>query len=384
VAEARYLDLTEPPGEPRLSIVAPPDFTFADAGEADARLVLDRANVSLYCLDPENRRALFAETDPAADLIRAPFLYHAQHQAARRLVAVPYDLLHELADEVPFDPERLTLIYSTGRCGSTLVSRALSESPGVLSLSEPDVFTQLVILQRTGVHDDNEIRSLLRSCTLLQCAPAARRGEADAVVIKFRSFVIHLAGLYRDLFPEAKIVFLYRNADAWFRSTARTSRAFEPDGQGQAAEQRQKRTDDLRPLIPLLDEYLTATNTAPPVAVRLISLWASSMHYCLRLLRAGTPMFLARYEELQADPRAVLSALCDYCSIPFPDADALAAVLTRDSQEGSLMSRARARQSGGEVPADAFKEMHDFLAHWAPELSPDIRLPGTFSLPERP
>ena len=130
MAEARYLDLTEPPGEPRLSIVAPLDFTFADAGEADARLVLDRANVSLYCLDPENRRALFAETDPAADLIKAPFLYHAQHQAARRLVAVPYDLLKQ-----PFGQVQIPPVTCLMKPGQDLVRQPVRRSALLAALS---------------------------------------------------------------------------------------------------------------------------------------------------------------------------------------------------------------------------------------------------------
>jgi hypothetical protein len=138
-----------------------------------------------------------------------------------------------------------------------------------------------------------------------------------------------------------------------------------------------------RPIVSLLAQYAAATTEPKPAAGLIISLRASPMRHCLGLLRAGVPMFLARYEELQADPRAVLSALCDYGGIPTPDAAALDAVLARDSQEGTMLSRESARQSGGEVPAEAFAEMHRFLAEWAPELSPDIRLPGTFSLPGR-
>ena len=109
------------------------------------------AESTLYCLDFENRQAVFVETPPEYNLSRAPFLYQAQYELASRLVQIPFETLHRLAAEVVIDPTRLILIYSVGRCGSTLVSHAFNALEGVESISEPDVFTQM--LGQWGVND---------------------------------------------------------------------------------------------------------------------------------------------------------------------------------------------------------------------------------------
>src|SRR5205807_9559763 len=140
-AEARALVIEGKLRTSPVSVASPHDFRVRDGGRTDPRVVLQQPNLSLYCLDFDHRQALFAETLPECDLSRAPFLYQAQYEAARRLIEVPSDILQCLAAEVAIDPSRLILIYSVGRCGSTLVSRAFSEVVGVDSISEPDVFS---------------------------------------------------------------------------------------------------------------------------------------------------------------------------------------------------------------------------------------------------
>ena len=94
-------------------------------------------------------------------MLQAPFYFIAQYEAAQRLIAVPYATLHALAGEVELDPQHIILFYSTGRCGSTLVSHVLNQTPTVVSFSEPDVFTQLVKLRTAGQSNDAEVTALL-------------------------------------------------------------------------------------------------------------------------------------------------------------------------------------------------------------------------------
>src|SRR3712207_7974264 len=59
-----------------------------------------------------------------------------------------------------------SLIYSTGRCGSTLVSRAFNQADSIISLSEPDVYTQIQARRAVDASRDTETSDLVRSCTL--------------------------------------------------------------------------------------------------------------------------------------------------------------------------------------------------------------------------
>src|SRR6185503_4627513 len=143
-------------------------------------VVLTDPDISLYCLDDENRQALFVQTPAGVDLLRAPFYYLAQYQHAQRLIAVPYDTLHRLADELA-EPGNLVLIYSVGRCGSTLISQALKAVDGLLSYSEPDVYTQIAMLRHRNRSRDEEYLRLIGSCTRIL------RRDASTMVLKFRA-----------------------------------------------------------------------------------------------------------------------------------------------------------------------------------------------------
>ena len=118
----RMLTIAGKRRENPIAFVSLNDFEHHDAGATDPRAVLEQPNTSLYCLDHQNKRAIFVVTSPGVNLSEAPFYYQAQYQHAQSLIAVPYETLHELVDDVPVDPERMIFIYSVGRCGSTLVS----------------------------------------------------------------------------------------------------------------------------------------------------------------------------------------------------------------------------------------------------------------------
>ena len=56
------------------------------------------------------------------------------------------------------------MIYSVGRCGSTLLSKVFNQVDTVLSLSEPDVFSQIVGMRNPDRSNDEEVIGLLKAC----------------------------------------------------------------------------------------------------------------------------------------------------------------------------------------------------------------------------
>jgi hypothetical protein len=189
--------------------------------------------------------------------------------------------------------------------------------------------------------------------------------------LKLRSGAIELAPALRAAFPEARRVFLYRDAEDWARSAARAFRLFEP------------RTDATRdssgdfPRLRTLADRDAAEPFRRPVDL-LAWLWASPM---LRALDPATGAFDAvlRYEELRADPERALALLMRALGLE-PDAHALAEVAARDSQEGTHLSRARAATSTSELTDERHAAFLQRLAQIAPGLAPDTRIPGTLEL----
>jgi len=342
----------------------PSDFATHETGSMELSLVLD-PTLSLYCIDLAGRTALFVRTPPQLDLSNAPFLWQAQYTQATEVVSVPFGELHDLAAKAPIPPERLVLVQSTGRCGSTLVSQALAAGEGVVALSEPDVYHQLHQLRDQG---DAEFEALLKTCTTMLCAPR----PATTWAIKFRSFNIELEEPLLGCFPGAKTIFIYRGADSWARSTTRAFGIFTPEFLAS--------WDPSGP-VPRVRSAVDGPVLSPfPSPVDFISwVWASPMVRATILQQQGLPMFIARYEDLSARPFEVLTALCEYCGVRIRP-ETLAAVLARDSQSGTELSRARALERGSELTDERLAAFRRCLAEIAPELTPDQILPCTYGM----
>jgi hypothetical protein len=251
------------------------------------------------------------------------------------------------------------------------VSRAFNQAAGVYSLSEPDVFTQLVSLREPDGSNDSDVRDLVRDCTKIMCARTPGRATW---VLKFRSFGIELGDLFYHLFPESKVVFLYRNAEGYIRSLARAVRLFEPETQQALPAIQQV----FSRLAPVLRAYTaTHTTTIPPIELPVV-LWVSVMQRCIALQQHGVPMVCARYEELKQAPRAMLAAIFAYCDVSVPDPTALDTVLAQDSQAGTTFSQLQAEQASSRLTDAQVRDVNRLLQHYAPRFTSDVMLPHTF------
>ena len=369
--QAQLLTIEERTRFNDVAFVQPSDFRCREAGTIDAAVILSAPNLSLYCLDPERRRALFVETD--ADVQAAPFLYQAQYAAAQRLIGVPYEVLHALADRVVFDHARLLLIYSVGRCGSTVVSRALRHAQGVVSLSEPDVYSQLQMLREADRRNEAEISALLRSCTHLYFAAAANRG-GSALALKFRSFGIELSDLFLQNFPRARSVFLYRGGAAWARSVGRAFGFFKPE----ALPYMPSMQEAFARIVPLVAAFGERhARTIAPTEL-LACMWTSAMQRARSLQQQGVALLAARYEDTQAQPRALLSALFEHCGIVMHDAAEVERVLAEDAQAGTSISRDRLREQDAHDDGAQVAEVCRLIPSFDATLTADSILPRSF------
>lgn len=174
------LEIVEKRKEHPFTTASVDDFVCREVGKTDLSLLVDDPTVSLYCFDDAARRALFVQVPENVDITAGPFLYMEQYDHAQRILMVPYSVfLHVAAGIKPRVP--LVLIHSTGRAGSTLISKAFGEMESVTSLSEPDVYTQAVAMRLSGGRD-TEVRDLLVGATQLLFKPAFTRGSSLNVV----------------------------------------------------------------------------------------------------------------------------------------------------------------------------------------------------------
>lgn len=315
----------------------PSNFVLRDGDEVPVETVLG-PDIELYCLDDDRRRALFVQTPPGTDLAGAPFFYLAQYRAAQRLLAVPYDELHRLAEPLP-DPE-LVPLYSVGRCGSTLLSRGLNAVPGVRSLSEPDVISDLAMLRHWDPSREDEYGGLARSCLRILGR------SMPILVVKPRGGAIGLADLLQRQFPAARGVFLYRHAERWMDSM---HAGFTPSLPSEEA-----MPTFLRYLLsqaPLLAGFAAEHDRQPQLAEMYALTWLSVMDRYVELGEAGVPLLPVRFEDLTAAPRETLVDVLTWCGLPVTSADAVLATFATDSQTGTNLSR-EARSESAPPPLD--------------------------------
>lgn len=347
-------------------IVAATDFQTHVGQPIDPHTVLDKPNATLYCLDHANRQALFVETPPNIDLLSEPFYFIAQYDHAQKLIALPYETLHAVAQQVAIDPHRIILFYSTGRCGSTLVSNVMNLNPAVVSFSEPDVFSQLVMLRTSGASTDAEIATLLHDSTRMMAANAQAQGY-QFFAFKFRSYVLSVSDLLYQTIPQAKLLFMYRHALPWAYSFSRAFGSSDDDLEARLEK------SAFRYMIPSVNQHLLTHGNVMRWIEYVACMWVSTMQNGRYLQQQGAPLAHARFEALQAAPQPVLQSLLAHCGLPMPDSDQLAQVLAKDSQAGTAGAQARQKPARHLTKADLAK-LDRVIRQMDATLSPDTIL----------
>ena len=309
------------------------DFELKEHGQLDAGEILSNERISFYAFDSESGRAVFVDSAPPGELSEAPFYYQAQYENAVRVITIPIEILIGLAQSVTLDSSKLIFIHSMGRCGSTLASKLLAQLPGVINISEPDPLTQLVIARFTQPHKQVEMKMLLDATIRILCKTPVQ----TAWVIKGRSWVVELGDWLHELYPQAKSLYLYREAESWIKSNLN---AFVEDGEKTPEELRQFELETrgwMKFVIPSIaqynpDQHLTLTG--------LTSLmWLDNMEQYTDLHRAGIEMLAIPYSSWKLDPHRTALSMLEYCGHRPDDLSSLDATLSKDSQEGSAISQ---------------------------------------------
>ena len=278
-------------------ISGPGDFILGPGRSVAASRIHD-PDVSPYCFDFANRRLICVATP---DLSGAIFFYQAQRQYARGVIPVPFTAL-------PPGPAAPGLIFSIGRCGSTLLVKAM-EAAGVRAASEPDFYTQAAC---EGAQDASLRGPIAGATALLRYS-----------VIKLRLECNNAPLLIAGAFAAPRIMFILRDPVDWAASLRRVSR----------------NSLDLGWAVGQLNRSLLA----------------------LGELARSYSVNICYYEDFRSlDAGRVAEALSWAGSSAAVSPEALRRVADRDAQQGSIVSRA----SLHDVPDDlAFRDA--FRAEWS-------------------
>jgi len=274
----------------RISIASLSDFSLGEAqpithAETIARRLLP------YCLDVIHRRAIYVGGVSSAEAQAAPFYYLHLRRSARTVVMVPW----EAGPVFQSESRAPILLFSPGRCGSTLVSRILFEA-GIANVSEADFYTQATSQFLSSPL--NPLRGRMRNAVLgMGRDLCASLSAAGPVIVKLRAESCRAPALLSDP-GERRVLFITRDFESWARSTMKTFR-----------NSPQK----------TVKKYLTALA-------------------CRDFLLRHRECLLLRYEDLMGEPDAARRALEHFLRVEIPP-NALARAMNKDSQAGTPLAR---------------------------------------------
>jgi len=294
----------------RISIATPNDFTLAadqplEPGEAASLGLLP------YCLDILRRRSVYVGGADMREAQGAPFYYLYLRRNARFVVTIPWEA-GALARNNSRAP---VLLFSPGRCGSTLLSRILFEA-GIANVSEPDFYTQAT--SQWAASAFNPLRPVMRRAVLAMGGDLCQvLSPAGPTVAKLRAESCRAPALVADP-RERRVLFMTRNFADWARSTERIFR------------------------------------NAP---AKMIGKYFAALS-CYDFLRRNGDCRLIRYEDLTADPYSVCRGLAAFLGREI-SAMAIDAAMKKDSQEGTPLAQGRRDET-----SDSERRLAQTLALW--------------------
>ena len=262
----------------------------------------------------------------------------------------------------------------SGRCGSTVLSRALNEIDGVTALSEPDVLTNFIYLRHLPQPERDQ---LLRACLAWLCRPAII-GASSQVAIKFRNQAAGSMDLYVSAVPKARHLFMYRNVMDWLASfhRFRLKRGAPP--------MQLTRTE-------VIDQQATYYHCAaaaiealapPSIGIyrdlegRALG-WLYMLGRYLELYQSCLAIAAIRYEDLQSRREAILGRVLDLMGLPDEALGAASRAFDSDAQAGTRLARDGERGNTVALPESQQETVRALLAGQPFIQRADFILPGT-------
>ena len=356
------------------------DFSYTDGDRDNPSLMVDNPQISLYCLDDIGRQAIFVEVPLDVDLTKVPFVYQTQYEQAQKLIAVPYETFNELANSLP-EVQQPIFIYITGRSGSTLLNHAFNESETVVSLSEPDVATQFVNLRHnTKGNRETELRNLAHSTIRFLFKSYHTKG-VQAHALKFRNQGLQVMDLFQTTFPQAKNLFLYRDAIGYVTSFYRILRKFEAPEYLSFKAWQSEFEKFLVADLSHLSQYLDEASEEISLSEQLTLWWIAVMEWYLVQFDRGSPVLAVRYADLIEAQEETLRQIFSYCGLLLNRVQQGLRAYDRDAQVGTPLARENSREGNKRTLNEAQIRSVTAILQRHPVLNiSDFNVPGTLQI----
>jgi len=282
----------------------------------------------------------------------------------------------------------------------------LDQISNTRSISEPDVLTSLTLIasEAHGTRDA-DIIALARSSTKLLCyLRRVRYPDCETVCLKFRLQLVYITELMQKAVPDAKTIFLYRNAldvvDSMCAAFINTGayRVIRKIGLDTFyvyhVSTLPQHLPKVAPLMNDMERFPQHLYKHLGAVSPFIMTWISVMHYALAAQRAGFIQTCLRYEDMIVGKTALVAKMLAAVGLLAGDAklrpedDRSDDVFKRDAHEGHSVTQSKRtvfNEETGVVEVRNFAyfrgddpdKIRDVLAHHEEIEHSDFVLPGT-------
>lgn len=267
------------------------------------------------------------------------------------------------------------MIYSTGRSGSTLLTRVFNQLDGVKGVSEPDTPAAFVHQwPATGRHR-TQLQALLDASVRVQFRTPTN-DMPRVCVLKLRSEAMHLAELFQATYPQAKNLFAYRNAVGFVGSFYRIFKRVGWQEHAPVSEVVATMNRYFSPDATHLLQYLDQRAATVSLAGVCTLWWLSVMEYYLDAAQRGLPMLTVDFDDLTNHPRNTLETVVAHCDVHGANLDAALEAFRDDAQAGTIMAQEAPGEERFRLTPPQIAEVRTILARH-PTLNPDYTPPTT-------
>ena len=338
-------------------------------------------NITLYELSPT--QAVFIECPEninVYDSTVASFAKEGQFYNGRRLHVLPIVSFYRLADRV--GPPRAPIIFlgHTFRCGSTLLSQIMDHTEEIVSMSEPGPYGAVARACQDKVLIGKDLDRYIASGIGLLCKPVAK--TTSAYFLKINATAISQMNRIRQVFPDSKLLFLYRDGIPVAESIIKIS----------------YKLPILRTIFIFGKTHKSfvrifyETVTGLPAkdfdcdlkgdAQFALMIWVILCKQYLTARQQSWPISAIKYEDLIHDSEYTLEQVFKYCDLPVRYVDKALCGLAHDSQRHSVSSRKNLKMfaSNLSLSSAALAEVQAFCdLQGVPRLPESCVLDGTIS-----
>ena len=351
-----------------LSSVIEQHFICGGPTEEALTKVLEPYHVAIEN-QPDHTVLLRSEED-IYNVEKYPFFYNAIYKESRQKIIVPTVPFVELIESQPWPDVHLIFLWSTGRCGSTLLANLFTSFDNFCTISEPDDIFNTFVNNRIPENSVMYEKCLVNSLKYHLIQVKKRYPKTKYVTIKPRSMCFwYISKTPHQIKDKVTHIFMYRDVTPTIKSFQKAFGNYNPPmnslvsrvfGIEEMVEQMIGPLEMALESIPELKETVTEAKTLRKTSVNLmVRMVFGGLPYLLllyhRLIETGyyqDRLFAVKYERLIADPVGQFEKIakrmksCGF-TISQKERDRLEVLSKKDSQENSSISRKKLNVNSG-------------------------------------